>query len=112
MGYSYRELCQRTPDQLYELETALWIRDSWAAAKFINRFRTFNHKIVRVVKGRKVPIGTTGRVTWMGIWRYSKGPDTWGLSTVVRVRITTEDGEKYFTDVKNVELVKEDREEG
>ena len=47
---------------------------------------------VRVVKGRKVPVGTVGTVFWLGDGTY--GP---------RVGIKTEAGERYFLSAGNVE---------
>lgn len=52
------------------------------------------YKEVTVVRGRKVPIGTQGRVFWMG----DKG---WGMS----VGIEEASGKKHFTSLKNVETV-------
>lgn len=44
---------------------------------------------VIVMKGRKVPLGTVGRVFWFGTWA---------------VGFTTANGEKYFTALDNVEV--------
>lgn len=56
------------------------------------------HKVVTVVRGRKVPIGTEGEVFWMG----DKG---WGMSVGLRLL----DGSKVFTAMKNVEIVSMDK---
>lgn len=61
-----------------------------AQALFVRNYGPGN--TVRVVKGRKVPLGTEGEVFWLG----DKG---WGYS----VGIKTADGAKHFTAVKNVE---------
>ena len=50
--------------------------------------------IVRVVAGRKVPVGLEGQVTWHGDSDY--GP---------RVRIRFDNGEEEFTAVSNVEVI-------
>jgi hypothetical protein len=50
--------------------------------------------VVKVVKGRKVPLGTEGEVFWLG----DKG---WGYS----VGFKTAEGEKHFTSIRNVESV-------
>jgi hypothetical protein len=50
---------------------------------------------VTVVKGRKVPLGTTGTVTWVG-------EDSWGKA---RIGFRTETGESFFTAASNVEAV-------
>lgn len=49
---------------------------------------------VTVVKGRKVPLGTTGTVTWIG-------EDSWGKA---RVGFRTAEGESVFTAMSNVEV--------
>lgn len=56
------------------------------------------HKLVRVVRGRKVPINTEGEVFWMG----DKG---WGMGVGLRLL----DGSKVFTAMKNVEIVRLDQ---
>jgi hypothetical protein len=48
---------------------------------------------VVVVKGRKVPLGTTGTVTWVG-------EDSWGKP---RIGFRTADGESFFTATSNVQ---------
>ena len=48
---------------------------------------------VTVVRGRKVPKGTTGTIIWIGDDAYGKA----------RVGIKTEDGETHFTAASNVE---------
>jgi hypothetical protein len=51
-------------------------------------------KEVKVVRGRKVPIGTLGRVFWIG-------SNHWGTS----VGIETASGDRHFTSIKNVEVI-------
>lgn len=53
---------------------------------------------VVVVKGRKVPKGTTGKVFWV-----ATGLDGYGVQ---KIGFTTEAGEKHFTNILNVEIVK------
>jgi hypothetical protein len=50
--------------------------------------------IVRVVAGRKIPVGLEGQVTWDGDSQY--GP---------RVRIRFDNGEEEFTAASNVEVI-------
>lgn len=52
------------------------------------------HKLVRVVRGRKLPIGTEGEIFWMGNTKF--GPSI-GLRLI--------DGEKVFTSPRNVEVI-------
>lgn len=55
------------------------------------------HKVVRVVRGRKVPIGTVGEVFWMG----DKG---YGMAVGIRLI----DDKRVFTALKNVECASAD----
>lgn len=57
------------------------------------------HKVVKVVRGRKVPRGTVGEVFWMGDSGY-------GMSVGLRLL----DGSKVFTAQNNVEVVMVDQE--
>lgn len=50
-------------------------------------------KLVRVFKGRKVPIGTEGRVFWYG-------ENQWGFSCGIELQ----DGKRVFTAAGNVEV--------
>lgn len=52
------------------------------------------HSVVKVVKGRKVPIGTEGDIFWMGDSGY-------GMSVGIRKL----NGDKVFTAIKNVEVL-------
>jgi len=57
-------------------------------------------KRVRVIKGRKAPHGTKGRVFWIGKgWR--------GQGT--RVGVTTDAGETLWIDARNLEVVDPDQ---
>lgn len=60
-------------------------------------------KTLKVVKGRKVPVGTVGRCFWASVqqkWFYTAFMGYQG-----RVGIETADGQRHFTNVDNVELV-------
>ena len=52
------------------------------------------HRVV-VVKGRKFPKGTAGTVFWV-----APQPDDW---EVVKVGFTSDDGEKIFINIKNIQ---------
>jgi len=70
--------------------------ESYAAFK---AYRASEGEIVKgatvtVVKGRKVPHGTTGVVTWVGIDSYDKP----------RIGFRTADGESVFTATSNVQV--------
>ena len=53
---------------------------------------------VIVARGRKVPKGTTGRVTWMGENSFGYG---WNRRTTTSVRITEANGTNHFTNITN-----------
>jgi len=55
-------------------------------------------KQVKVVSGRKIPIGTIGEVFWMGAARY-------GTQVVTNVGIQLLSGERVFTSKINLEVV-------
>lgn len=57
------------------------------------------HKLVKVVRGRKVPIGTEGEISWMGETPY--GP---------RIGIRLLDGTVVFTARSNTQLINVDKE--
>lgn len=91
-----------TDRQLLELQTALTVRGNLNAATEVSEFRKFYGKTVRVVKGRKVPKGTTGKCFWTKRYDYSRHGDPWGIYSSTRIGIKTPDGEVYFTNVNNV----------
>jgi hypothetical protein len=55
-------------------------------------------KRVRVVKGRKVPLGTEGILFWMQT-------KTYGINRVTTAGIRLEDGSVVFTNIANLEVV-------
>ena len=60
-------------------------------------------RMVKVVRGRKVPIGAIGVVFWMGEVNYDPYK-RWGNATK-RVGFKADDGETYWTDARNVEVL-------
>lgn len=60
-------------------------------------------KKIKVVRGRKVPIGATGVVFWMGEVNYD--PYKRFYNSTMRVGFKGDDGETYWTDARNVEVV-------
>lgn len=59
-------------------------------------------KTVKVVKGRKIPVGTVAEVTWFGEDKYNS------TSFLTRYRVglnLTIDGKRVFTSADNVEVV-------
>lgn len=62
--------------------------------------RTKKGMPVRVVKGRKVPVGTEGWVFWSGVDQYSR---TGGY----RIGLKDSSGETHWTSADNVEVIEE-----
>lgn len=96
------------PAPEYFDEDAYWSQRYWAdQARAVRRveeareemFRTYGRgNVVRVVKGRKVPVGTEGTVFWLGEDKFSR-------TGAYRVGFETAEGEKFFTALSNVEAV-------
>lgn len=59
---------------------------------------------LKVVKGRKVPVGTVGECIWTGERSYSQWQAKYGAANL-RVGIKDADGNVHWTDASNVEVV-------
>ena len=94
----FREMKNRS-----EYRDACYNRENPGALMELQAFEKWLDKDVRVIKGRKVPIGTTGTVFWIGMRNYSKYGYWWDWE--VRVGIKTPEGDAYFTSENNIELV-------
>ena len=94
----FREMKNRS-----EYRDACYNRENPGALMQLQAFEKWLDKDVRVIKGRKVPIGTTGTVFWIGMRNYSKYGYWWDWE--VRVGIKTPEGDAYFTSENNIELV-------
>ncbi len=70
----------------------------------IAKVQRYYHQRVKVVKGRKVPIGTEGICFWMGEYDNSKYDDPWGIYTATHIGIRDDDANVYWTSLNNVEL--------
>lgn len=79
--------------QVHDLNRIVQARKDAEEAKIVRL-----HKVVKVVRGRKVKIGTEGEVFWMG---------NSGFGPSVGLRLM--DGSKVFTALKNVETVTLDK---
>ena len=93
-----------TNEQLQRLKFEALKRENLNAAKEINDFIDFYGKLVKVVKGRKVPLGTIGNVFWLKRYDNSKYNDRWGIYSTTRIGIKTNDGKTFFTSLGNVVL--------
>jgi len=100
-----QELVKKTPEELEQLSMIMAERGNMRALGLIGDVRQYAHKRVRVVKGRKVPIGTEGEVFWMGSYDHSKYGDPWGIYTSVRVGIRDDLGNVHWTAVENIEVI-------
>lgn len=94
-----------TTEELAEIERYAYLQLNFNAAIEIDDFRKFYGKIVEVVKGRKVPLHTVGKVFWVKRRNYSKYADPWGIYSATTVGIKTDDGTTYFTNCKNVVVI-------
>lgn len=79
-------------------------RENLNAVREIDDHITYYNKRVKVVKGRKVPLGIEGVCFWLRRYDYSKYGDPYGVRSNTRVGIKTDDGDVYFTSVDNVEI--------
>lgn len=94
-----------TDEQLRELYYALVARGDLRGASLVDDvIKYYNHQ-VKVVNGRKVPIGVSGECFWMQSYDNSKYGDPWGIYTTVRIGIKDETGNIWWTSLNNVELV-------
>ena len=99
-----KELSRYSEDQLDELSYHMAVRGNLKAVSLIADVKMYYHKQVKVVKGRKVPIGTMGECFWMGSYDHSKYGDPWGIYTSVRIGIKDSDGNVFWTSLENVKL--------
>ena len=99
------DLCRLSEGELNELRNYMAGRENLNICRRIDEVERFYGKQIKVVKGRKVPIGTIGECFWMGSCDYSKYGDQWGIYTTVRVGLKTPDGQVYWTALNNVEVV-------
>ena len=94
-------------EQLERLKFEMSCRENLNAVSQIADFQRYFGKTVTVVKGRKVPHGTTGNVFWMGSKCYGPYGDPWGIYTAIRVGIKDKDGNVYWTGLDNIQLAPE-----
>ena len=92
-----------SPESLTQYRQVCLERQNAGALMEVDAFVKYLDKEVKVVKGRKVPVGTVGKVFWIGMANYSKYGNWW--SWEVRVGFKDEGGETYFVSERNIELV-------
>lgn len=98
----FRNMSQK---DVFDYKMALARRDAFSAMSEINAYEKYLDKDVKVVKGIKVPIGTEGKVFWIGIRNYSPYRN-WIYDQII-IGFKDANGNAYFTNKKNLELVKE-----
>ena len=96
-----------SPAMLVKLEQHYGLQGNFVKARLVGEFRETYGKRVKVVRGRKVPLGTVGECFWMGATNYKKYPDYWGIGLVVRIGIRDDAGVVYWTSLRNVEVLPE-----
>jgi rRNA processing protein Gar1 len=74
--------------------------NSLGLSYYISMHNDLMEREVKVVKGKKVPIGTVGKVFWMTAKSYDF------VSTTVIVGIKDEEEKVYFTNANNVERIR------
>ena len=99
-------------DYINKSEEELAAIESWAisngnhnAAREVRDFREFYSKNVEVFKGRKVPVGTRGKVFWLKRKNFGKYADPWGLQSATIVGIIDRDGNKFYTNCNNCRVI-------
>jgi len=100
-----KELSKCTDEELDKMCMYFAETGNTRALGMINTFQKFYNKTVKVVKGRKVPIGTVGECFWMGSYDNSKYGDPWGIYTTIRVGIKDSQQNVFWTSAENIEVV-------
>lgn len=92
-----------TPEYRKGYAAACYERQNVGALMELNAFTKYLDKSVRVVKGRKVSVGSSGVVFWVGAVNYSQFQNWWDWE--VRLGFKDSGGEVFFTAEDNVELL-------
>ena len=96
------EFRKMSPESISDYRMFCLTRQNAGALMEIDAFEKYLDKEVKVVKGKKVPLGTTGKVFWIGMRNYSQYGNWW--SWEVRIGFKDADGATYFTSEENIEL--------
>lgn len=78
-------------------------REREAAYYLAKRMKVGEGKTVEFVKGRKIPIGTKGVVTWVGIDKYDPRKEK------LRVGVKLENGDSVYTAETNLKVLIDER---
>ena len=87
-----------TNEQYHKMKMSAAMFDNLEAMVEIDDHQKLFHKDVKVIKGRKIPIGTQGKVVWLERKCYSY------MIYSTRIGIKTDNGVVY-TDANNVEVM-------
>jgi hypothetical protein len=88
----------------YDAYRATLARERQEARDALEAATPYAGKIVRVVRGRKVPVGTVAEVIWYGAGRDYGHRARYGGTPPMRVGLKV-NGERVFTDAGNVQVV-------
>lgn len=97
-----KELMTKSPEYLEQVRRHMLSSGNLVAVTGIDYVLTFANKRVKVIKGRKVPIGTEGICFWMGSYCNSPYGDPWGIYTRFRCGIKDDAGNIYWTSLENI----------
>ena len=96
----FRRMTKQDRDKYYMVCAMM---DKIEAMSEFRLFEKFLDKKIEIVKGRKIPKGTTGVVFWVGMVNYSKYKNWWSWEG--RIGFKDENGNTYFTSENNCEVV-------
>jgi hypothetical protein len=90
-------LVPATPEERALADVYLRVRKALVAFDLLQS-KPYVGSVVKVVSGRKIPIGTVGRVFWAGM----KSFDKYGRWPALRLGVEMPDGSRSFTAASNV----------
>ncbi|MBQ6223448.1 MAG: hypothetical protein IJJ44_12620 [Solobacterium sp.] len=99
-----QDLKKCSKEELDRMYFTMTCNGEFAYARAVFEFKKFYGKKVVVVRGRKVAHDTVGTCFWMGMSDYSKHGDLDGTKSVTKIGIKGNDGNVYWTYLRNVEL--------
>ena len=94
-------LSQMSAQQLDQYEAYCRAQENLQEVVEVADYRKYYGQRVEVIKGRKVPVGTAGKVFF--VKRVNYGRDQWtGWAT--RIGLETDAGQTYFTSASNLRI--------
>lgn len=95
----------KSEDELAAIEYWAISNGNHNAAREVRDFREFYGKNVEVFKGRKVSVGTCGKVFWLKRKNFAKYADPWGLQSATIIGIIDCNGNKFYTNCNNCRVI-------